>query len=238
MNHLSSIEEAGALRRQRRMSSLAPITRLSVPIFALAMLICPLPSWAGSSKPMLTAEKIKTMEEGWVVEHKVKVKGDQVARWTAMGIVEDKPEAVLYVLLGFDKYKHFIDHMKDTRITKRKGLDSYVVLETKLPWPVKDAWVYFKVTRKHLPGRVFELHFNMINGTMKRYGGWARVEPWNKGGSRSLLTYSLLFEPKTNAPASAIDRGVWSITIHVVKRIRLRLKALRKYKKVPKAWGG
>ena len=202
------------------------------------LLLAAAPARAGTSKPMVTDEMKKTMEEGWVVEYRDKDAGKGVARWTAMGIVDDVPEAVLYVLLSFNKYKHFIDRMKGSRVTKTKGLNSYVVIETKLPWPVQDAWVYFKVTRKHLPGRIFELEFKMINGTMKQYTGWARVEPWSKDGKRSLLTYSLLFEPKTAAPAAAIDRGVWSVTIHLVKRLRLRLKALRKFNKVPKAWDG
>ena len=208
------------------------------PLLLLSLLLTTAPVHAGTSKPTVTDEMRKSMEDGWVVEYRDKTAGKGVARWTAMGIVDDVPEAMLYVLLSFDKYKHFIDRMKGSRITKTRGLTSYVVMETKLPWPVKDAWVYFKVTRKHLPGRIYELDFKMINGTMKQYLGWARVEPWGKDGKRSLLTYSLLFEPKTAVPAAAIDRGVWSITIHLVKRMRLRLKALRKFNKVPKAWGG
>ena len=86
--------------------------------------------------------------------------------------------------------------------------------------------------------RVYELKFEKINGTMKQYTGWARVEPWSEDGKRTLLTYSLKFEPETGAPVAVIDKGVWSVAIHVVKRIRLRLKALRKFNKVPKAWGG
>lgn len=207
-----------------------------LPLFTLLLLAAP--AHAGSSKPLVTEKMKKTMEAGWVVEYREKTAGEAVARWTAMGVYEDTPEAMLYVLLSFDKYRHFIDRTRGSRITKRKGLDTYVVIETKLPWPVKDAWVYFKVTRKHLPGRIHELEFKMINGTMKQYTGWARVEPWSKDGKRSLLTYSLLFEPKTAAPAAAIDRGVWSVTIHLVKRLRLRLKALRKFNKVPKAWDG
>ena len=159
---------------------------------ALVALLAAASASAGTTKDILTKEMTRKMEEGWVTEYREKGsdKGTGVYQWTALGIFDDTPEAMLYVLLGFDKYKHFVQHMKGSRIIKRKGLDTYAVLETRLPWPVKDAWVYFKAKRKHLPGRIYELEFQMINGTMKHFSGWARVEPWNKDGSRGLLTWS------------------------------------------------
>ncbi len=224
---------------RRRGRQIAMTARSAAAVLSSALILLAVtPALAGTSKPLVTEKMRQEMEKGWVMEYQEKDAAKGVAQWTAMGIVDDVPEAVLYVLISFDKYKHFIDRMKNTRIIKRKGYDLFVVAETKLPWPVKDAWVYFKVTRTHLPGRVYELKFEKINGTMKQYTGWARVEPWSEDGKRTLLTYSLKFEPETGAPVAVIDKGVWSVAIHVVKRIRLRLKALRKFNKVPKAWGG
>jgi hypothetical protein len=133
-----------------------------------------------------------------------------------------------------DKYKHFLPRVTDSRIVKRRGWHTYSVIHTDLPWPVKDCWVYIKSTRYDKPGRVYEVKWWMLNGTMKNYTGVARVEPYNKSATQSLLTYRMLSEPKTSAPDSMISKGVKKVVSTIVNRIRLRLKALRKYKKMPK----
>jgi len=169
-----------------------------------------------------------------VIEFSQKVKGSNVKMGKAIAVIDDVPEAVLYVLLGLDKYKHFIPRVSESRITKQRGWDTYAVINTDLPWPVKDCWAYVKLTRNDKPGRVYEAKWHMINGTMKEYRGSALIEPWTRDGKRSVLTYRLLFEPKGAAPDSMISNGVRSVASTIVKRIRLRVKALRKFKKMPR----
>ena len=186
------------------------------------------------ARPKLSAEHIKAIEHGKVLEFSQKVKGSGVMMGKAIGIVEDVPEAVLYVLLAVDKYKHFLPRVTGSRITKRRGWDSYAVIHTDLPWPVKDVWVYLKLTRTDKPGRVYAIRWWMLNGTMKKYEGSALIEPYSRDGKQTVLTYKLLAEPQTSAPDSMISNGIKRVASTILHRVRLRLKALRKYKKLPK----
>jgi hypothetical protein len=200
---------------------LAPLFALFVASTALA-------------RPELNKEELARLEKGDVLQYSEKVAGSGVMRGKAVGIIEDAPEAVIYVLLALDKYKHFLPRVTKSRVVKRKGWHTYAVIHTDLPWPVKDVWTYLKVTRYDKPGRVYEMKWWMLNGTMKQYTGSARVEPWTKDGKRSLLIYQLLAEPQTSAPDSVISDGVKAVASTILKRVRLRLKALRKFKKMPK----
>jgi ribosome-associated toxin RatA of RatAB toxin-antitoxin module len=203
---------------------------LSVTLSCLLFLAAP-PLHA---KPKLQTGDEKKVNAGEVLEYSKKVKGSGVTMGKAIAVIDDVPEAVLYVLLSFDKYKHFLPRVTESRVTKVRGWKTYTVIHTDLPWPVKDVWVYLEVTRSDKPGRVYEVKWRMLNGTMKSYRGSALIEPWVKSGKRTVITYQLLAEPKTAAPDSMISKGVKRVASTIVKKMRLRLKALRKYKKMPK----
>jgi hypothetical protein len=76
----------------------------------------------------------------------------------------------------------------------------------------------------------------MLNGNMKNYTGHALIEPWNKDGTKTLLTYEMLFEPNTAAPDSVISDGVRTAASIMAQKLRLRLMALRKFGKMPKGY--
>ena len=178
--------------------TLTTITLLLVPGLTLA-------------RPQLSQEHVAQIERGDVLEFSQKSKGTKVMTGKAIGIIKDVPEAVLYVLVGLDKYKHFVPRVTESRITRQKGWDTYAVINTDLPWPVKDCWAYIKLTRQDKAGRVYEAEWSMINGTMKSYRGSALIEPWSKDGKRTVITYKLLFEPQGAAPDSMISEGVRTV---------------------------
>jgi ribosome-associated toxin RatA of RatAB toxin-antitoxin module len=151
----------------------------------------------------------------------------------AIGVIPDTPEAVAQIFLEVDKYKNYLPRITESRITKRRDMHTFAVVETDLPWPVKDCWVYIKMTRYNKPGRVYEIKWWMLNGTMRNYTGSALIEPWNKDATQSVLTYQLLAEPQTSAPDSMISNGVKQIANIFVQKFRLRMQALRKFNKMP-----
>jgi hypothetical protein len=206
-------------------------TRLTSSFLALALLLLGAES---DARPRLGKAHMDRLVRGETVDFSQKVPGSGVMMGKTIAIVEDAPEAVVYVLLAVDKYKHFIPRITGSRVTKRRGWHTFAVIHTDLPWPAKDAWIYIKSTRYDKPNRTFEVKWWMLNGTMKRYTGSALIEPWNKEGTKSVLTYKMLAEPKTSAPDSVISKGLRRVVSTIVNRIRLRLKALRKYKKMPK----
>jgi len=187
-------------------------------------------------RPTLPPDELARLEQGAVLEYSRKVSGSNVMAGKAVLLIDDNPEAVTWVLLELDKYKAFVPQVKDSRIVKRHGFDTFAVVETSLPWPAKDCWAYMKYTRRDKPSRTFAVTWSMLNGNMKNYAGQALVEPWNKAGTKTVLTYEMLFEPITAAPDSVVSRGVKTAASLVAQKLKLRLLALRKFGKMPKGY--
>lgn len=202
-------------------------------IFPIVFIITGIAS-KGWTLPKLDQNQIKALESGAILESSQKVQGSRVMMGKALAIIDDVPEAIAYVILDVGAYKNYLPRVTESRLVKKAGWHTFGVFHTDLPWPVKDCWVYLKFTRYDKPGRVFELKWWMINGTMKNYFGSAYIEPWDKSGKRSFINYQILAEPQTAAPDSLLSRGVIDVANTFLKRVRLRLKALRKFKKMPR----
>ncbi len=189
------------------------------------------------SKPALTDGELARLHKWEVLEYSQKLSSGKVLRGKAVGLIPDIPEAVVYVIEDVARYKHFLPRIKESRVVKRRGTSVWAVLETRLPWPVKDAWAYVLFTRQRLKGRRYVVRFNMRNGTLKSFGGTVLVEAYRRkdGAIHSFITYKLLTEPRTSAPDGKISEGVKRVTAQFVHRIRMRLTALRKFKKLPAA---
>jgi hypothetical protein len=186
------------------------------------------------ARPHVSPAQLADLEQGKMLEFSQKVNGSGVMMGKAIGVIPDTPEAVLYVFQDLGTYKAYMPRIKESRAYKRRGPHTFAVLESDLPWPVKDCWASVKFTRYEKPGRVFELKWWMLNGTMKNFTGAALIEPWTTDGRKSVLTYQLFAEPQTAAPDSMISNGVRKVASVFVQRLRLRLQALRKFKKMPK----
>ena len=201
----------------------------------LALLALLVPAGEAAARPRVTKQEEARLNKWEVLEYSEKVSGSKIAMGKAIGIIDDIPEAVVYVMEDVAKYKHFLPRIKGSRVVKRQGPHTYAVLETDFPWPVKDAWAYVRFTRQKLKGRTYVIRWGMRNGTLKSFGGTALVEVWSKKGgvTRTSIIYKLLAEPKTSIPDSKISKGVMHITAAFVHRIRMRLQALRKFKKLP-----
>ena len=190
-------------------------------------------SAAAQGLPTMGKDQLAQLERGQILESSQKIQGSKVMMGKAVALIPDIPEAVAYVLLDLANYKNFLPRITESRITKRRGGHTYAVFETDLPWPAKDCWVYAKFTRYNKPGRIYEIRWWMINGTMKNYTGSALIEPWAKDTNKAVITYQLLAEPQTAAPDSVISNGVKQVASTVLQKIRSRLQALRKSNKVP-----
>lgn len=147
--------------------------------------------------------------------------------------IAESPEAVLFTLLDIGRYKNFIPRIKDSRLVKQGANTRHAVLETAMPWPVKDAWVYVKYTYKTLGPHKYQLTWNMINGTMKQYRGEATIEPWRHKNYHSRISYKLIASLNTAAPDSVVRPGIRKVAEIVMHRVRMRVVALRKFNKLP-----
>jgi ribosome-associated toxin RatA of RatAB toxin-antitoxin module len=202
----------------------------------LSLLALTLTSRAVAARPSFTPEELSSLDQGKVLESSRNVPGTKVMAGRGIILIPDKPEAVAYVVLELEKYKAFLPRIKDSRLVKKHGYSTFGVVETSLPWPAKDCWAYIKYTREDRPNRTFHVVWSMLNGNMKNHSGEATLEPWNKEGTKTLLTYEMRFEPHTAAPDSIVSEGVRKATSIMIQKIRLRVMALRKFGKMPKGY--
>jgi ribosome-associated toxin RatA of RatAB toxin-antitoxin module len=203
--------------------------RISIVVAPWFCLACGVATAAPSVDPA-TAKRLKKWE---VISASEKVENQKVMMGKAVGTVADVPEAVLHTVIDVARYRHFLPRIKGSRIVRRRGNQVYAVVESALPWPVRDAWVYVKLVYHRRGGRSYEVKWKMINGTMNQYFGRALIQPWNDDASHTLLTYEVMAEPKTAAPDSAVSKGVRHVAEIFVHRLRMRVRALRKYNKFP-----
>lgn len=197
----------------------------------VALALCA-PSRPAAAAPGLSAADAAKLKRWEVVARPLPELGYARSR----GVIPNVPEASLYASLGIARYRFWVPNIKASRFVKRSGPLSrvgYAVVSSKLPWPVRDAWAYIRFRWDNLGGRRYRMSWTMINGTMKRYGGVITIEPWTADAAHSLVTFRLLVEPKSSAPASVIRRGVRQGAALFIHRLRMRVAALRKYKKLP-----
>jgi hypothetical protein len=190
-------------------------------------------SSSGWTRPVLPSDQMARLTKGEVLEFFEDVPNSPIKTAKAIALFPDVPEAVLYVLFDVGKYKNILPRVKDSRVTKYQKGHTFAVIETDLPWPFKDCWAYIELARQNKSNRTFEVKWWMLNGNMKNYTGSALIEPWDKDGKQSTLTYRFFALPNVTAPDSTISDGVKTVAVTIVKRLRLRLAALRKFNKMP-----
>lgn len=157
-------------------------------------------------------DTLSEIKSGKIIVHSVPAK-DGPDKGRAMGMIEAPADVVADVLSRFDRYKDFVPRIVDSRKVK----DGRFVVKADLPWPVKSAWVYVRVSRKDR-GRTSFLRWEMVNGTFKAYKGMAWIQPID--AKRTLLTYQMLAVPKTRAPDGMISKGLRSASKSMIKAIR------------------
>lgn len=174
------------------------------------------------ARPQLSSEDMTRLDKTEVVGFSKRVSGTGVMSGKAIGIVYDRPEAVLKVILDIANYKAFLPKIKESRLIKVRGDHFFAVLESDLPWPVEDAWVYAKFVKATKANHTYELRWNMINGTMKHASGFILIEPWNEDATQTALTNEIHIEPDTMAPDATLSKGTKSIAVNMVHHFRLR----------------
>ena len=240
-SHLCRPSTAGANARRPATSvrpeseplPLCPRTRERAPSRTASALVL---LWAlggllaeAQARPRLPQRDLwRISQQGVVISYSLKVKGSDVRAGKAIGIVEASPEQVAAILLDVPNYFRFLHRVRSAHVVKRNGAVMTARLDADLPWPLSDAWALVTVRHQVLSGRVHKIHWEMFKGTLKRYRGYALIEPWSPRGEKVALTYRVLAVPNSAAPTSMISKGVRRLAEMVLHRVRLRAKALHK----------
>ncbi|MCC6749711.1 MAG: hypothetical protein IT371_18740 [Deltaproteobacteria bacterium] len=199
----------------------------------LVATLCPARPSRAHPPQGLSPQQLAQLARWEVLASSEQVSGAGVMQGKALGLFQEVPEALVHTILDIGRYKFYLPRMKSSRVVKVQGPHTFAVLETDFPWPVRDAWVYIKMTYTRTGARSYRLRWWMENGTLKQYTGEAEIVPFDAQATRTLLTYKLLAQPKTAAPDGVISKGVRRVAEVFVQRLRLRIQALRKYNKLP-----
>src|SRR5262249_20107779 len=91
--------------------------------------------------------------------------GNGINKGKAIGIFDATPDEVYRVLTDFEKYPEFAPRVTSSRVVDRQGdKRTFVMLQTNLPWPVSDAWVYAQFEHEQLPGATYRIRFFQVKG--------------------------------------------------------------------------
>ncbi|MCA9669703.1 MAG: hypothetical protein KC503_29115 [Myxococcales bacterium] len=194
-----------------------------------------LPPSRVQAAPQLTPAQRKQVGDWQVISFAVKDEGE-IPGARAVGVIPRPPEQVLFALLGIDRYRFWVPHLKGSRFVKKSQWPTrggYAVLESKLPWPARDAWAYIQFSWEPLGGRRYRMRWWMRNGNLKAYRGWAEVAPFTGDAAHTLVHFEVHMMPKTSAPRSIVRKGIRKTSEVYVHRLRMRIEALNKYKKFP-----
>ncbi|HEX2568085.1 MAG TPA: SRPBCC family protein [Polyangia bacterium] len=191
-----------------------------------------LASSRATARPSLAPDQVKGLVDRWEVLSFSDPVGDGIVQGKAIGYFHVPAEQVFRVVTDYQHYPEFAPRISSVQVVDRQGdRRAFVRLQTDLPWPVSDAWVYAQFEHEQLADGGYRIRFWQIKGSMKRYYGTILIEPWvqyDDGGGECSVTYELVAEPATSlAPKRYINHKIVDATSKWVHALRLHINQLR-----------
>jgi ribosome-associated toxin RatA of RatAB toxin-antitoxin module len=152
--------------------------------------------------------------------------GNGIDRGKAIGVIDATPEEVFRVATDYAKYRDFMPRVTSSVIKEQNEDHALVELTAELRWPAGESKVTARYTHEKLPGEIFRVRFDMVDGSLLQYGGTLYIEPFGPG--KTAVTYELVAEPDTIAPKSAINKGVKRSTGNFIHALRQRINELHR----------
>jgi len=149
-----------------------------------------------------------------------------IERGKAIGVIDATPEEVFRVATDYAKYRDFMPSVTGSNVKETTRDHALVELTAELRWPAGSSTVMARYTHEKLPGEIYRVRFDMVQGTLKQYLGALYIEPFAPG--KAAITYELVAEPDTIAPKGAINRGTKRATGNFVNALRQRINDLHR----------
>jgi ribosome-associated toxin RatA of RatAB toxin-antitoxin module len=149
-----------------------------------------------------------------------------IDRGKAIGVIDATPEEVFRVATDYAKYRDFMPSVVGSTVKELAADHALVELTAQLHWPAGESTVTARYTHEKLPGEIYRVRFDMVQGSLKQYVGLLYIEPFSPG--KTAVTYELVAEPDTIAPKSAINKGVKRSTSNFVHALRQRINELHR----------
>ena len=149
-----------------------------------------------------------------------------IERGKAIGVIDATPEEVFRVATDYAKYRDFMPRVTDSKVREAARDHVLVELHAELRWPAGASTVTARYTHEKLPGEIYRVKFEMVDGSLKQYWGTLYIEPFSPG--KTAITYELVAEPDMVAPKSAVNRGIKRSTGNFVNALRQRINDLHR----------
>ena len=149
-----------------------------------------------------------------------------IDRGKAIGVIDATSEEVFRVATDYAHYRDFMPKVVESNVKEASRDGALVELTAELRWPAGESTVTARYTHERLPGDIYRVRFDMVNGSLKQYVGSLYIEPFAPG--KTAVTYELVAEPDTIAPKSAINKGVKRSTSNFVHALRQRINELHR----------
>jgi len=166
-----------------------------------------------SLKAMLAGLEDGTIR-GTTVEH-----ANSSVRWgRAVGIVDAPLADVLAVVQNYAGYHTFMPHFRVSKVLSQRGTSALVYMQASLARDTMNLWAQMKVGPRPNEGETRVIEGKMVDGNMDAM--LARWEVTPIDGSRSLVAFQLLMDPKLPLPASFVSSENEIATKKTIKALR------------------
>jgi ribosome-associated toxin RatA of RatAB toxin-antitoxin module len=149
-----------------------------------------------------------------------------IERGKAIAVIDATSEEVFRVATDYAKYRDFMPSVTGSNVKEAARDHALVELTAELRWPAGSSTVMARYSHEKLPGDIYRVRFDMVQGTLKQYLGTLYIEPFAPG--KTAITYELVAEPDTIAPKGAINRGTKRATGNFVNALRQRINDLHR----------
>jgi ribosome-associated toxin RatA of RatAB toxin-antitoxin module len=149
-----------------------------------------------------------------------------IERGKAIAVIDATPEEVFRVATDYTKYRDFMPRVTESTVKEVTRDQAVVELTAELRWPAGSSTVTARYTHERLPGEIYRVRFDMVQGSLKQYVGSLYIEPFAPG--KTAVTYELVAEPDTMAPKGTINRGIRRSTGNFVHALRQRINELHR----------
>ncbi|HEX8954295.1 MAG TPA: SRPBCC family protein [Polyangia bacterium] len=189
-----------------------------------ALFACALSSTA-AARPTLDSARLGELAQYQVLTFNDPFKNG-IERGKAIGVIDATPEEVFRVATDYAKYHDFMPRVTRSTVKEASRDHALVEMQAELRWPAGSSAVTARYTHEKLPGEIYRVRFDMVDGSLKQYLGSLYIEPFSPG--KTAITYELVAEPDTVAPKGAINRGIKRSTGNFVHALRQRINELHR----------
>lgn len=198
---------------------------LIIVVFFAGGLKAPWRKQEATAMPRLSNRERKNLEQ-WRAVVKID-KSEKYWKPKAYILMNHPPSRVMGIVSDFEKYSRFMPRVTKSKVVRRKGKNNtWAVMVTNFPWPMRNAWVAVKYTWSKPGKNHYRLDWKRYRGSMKKY--WGRMDLFAWGNHRTLVECTMQAVPDQHVSLSKLNDGIVWAAEQLLHNLRQRLDFLGK----------